>query len=94
MQTELMKTALSLDDKASTTVSELNLKYAKENQVLMESTSPDLQKLMTFAGNSQAKDAEFKAILTPQQYTIYEQKKSEMEEKIKKKFMEKHQAAQ
>ena len=58
------------------------------------SISPKFEKLMTFRRNSQAKDAELKAILTPQQYSLYEQKKDEMEDKIKQKIVEKHQAAQ
>ena len=94
LQTEWMKTALSLDAKASTAVADIKLKYATQNQSLMESNSPKLGKLMTFRRNSEAKDAELKAILTPQQYAIYEQKKSAMEEKMKQKVMEKHQAAQ
>jgi hypothetical protein len=61
---------------------------------LLDSSSPKFEKLMTFRRNSQAKDAELKAILTPEQYSLYEQKKDEMEDKIKQKIIEKHQAAQ
>ncbi len=93
LQTELMKTALTLDEKAGTAVSEINLKYAKETQTLMDSSSPRLEKLMTFRKNSDAKDAEIKALLTPEQYSLYQQKKSEMEETVKQKLMEKYKAA-
>jgi hypothetical protein len=58
----------------------------------MDSSSPRLQKLMTFRQNSQAKDAELKSILTPEQYQLYEQKKSEMEATLKQKLAEKYQA--
>jgi hypothetical protein len=92
--TESMKSTLSLDEKASTAVAEINLKYANETQALMDSASPKIEKFMTFRKNSQAKDVELKAILTPEQYTLYEQKKSEMQEKIKQKIIEKHQATQ
>jgi len=49
---------------------------------------------MTFRKNSKAKDGELRAVLSPEQYTLYEQKKSEMEAMVKKKLMAKHQAAQ
>ena len=60
----------------------------------MDSSSPGFQKLKTFRSNSAAKDAELKAILTPEQYTLYEQKKSAMEAMVKQKIEEKHQATQ
>ena len=53
-----------------------------------------LQKLMAFRRNSSAKDGELKAILTPGQYTLYEQKKSEIEAMVKQKIMDKQQNAQ
>jgi hypothetical protein len=77
LQNKWMDSNLSLDAKTSATVADINLKYAKETQSLMDSGGPNLQKLMTFRKNSQAKDAELKAIFTPAQYTLYEQKKSE-----------------
>lgn len=94
LQTEMMKSALSLDEKASTTVAQINLKYANETQALMDSSSPKFEKLISFRKNSQAKDAELKAILTPEQYSLYEQKKAEIEAKMKQKIIEKHQSAQ
>jgi hypothetical protein len=92
MLTKMMQSSLTLDEKTSAAVSDINLKYAKETQTLMDSSSPRLQKLMTFRQNSQAKDAELKSILTPEQYQLYEQKKSEMEATLKQKLAEKYQA--
>jgi len=94
MQDKWMQSNLSLDSKTSASVSAINLKYAKETQALVASNTPNFKKLMTFKNNSQAKDAELKTIFTPQQYSLYEQKKSEMEAQIKQKLQEKHQAAQ
>lgn len=94
MQTRWMENNLSLDSKASASVSTINLKYAKETQALISSDSPKFQKLMTFRKNSEAKDGELKSIFTPEQYSLYKQKKSEMEAQVKQKIMEKHQAAQ
>jgi hypothetical protein len=94
MQDKWMKSNLSLDAKTSESLAAINLKYAKETQALVESPSPNFKKLMTFRSNSKAKDAEIKADLTPEQYSLYEQKKSEMEAQIKQKLQEKHQVAQ
>lgn len=94
MQDEWMQSNLSLDEKISESVSAINLKYAKETQALAAAPGADFKKLMTFRGNAQAKDAELKGILTAEQYSTYEQKKSEMEAQVKQKLQEKHQAAQ
>lgn len=93
MLTDMMKSSLSLDEKTSASVADINLKYAKEVQTLMDSDSPNLQKLMTFRANSQAKDDELKAVLTPEQYSRYEQKKSEMQDVVKQKLKQKYQAS-
>lgn len=94
LQTDWMKTNLTLDDKTATAVSAINLKYAQKTQALMDSEGPRLEKLMTFRKNSEAKDMEIKALLTPEQYSRYEQKKSQMEELVKQKIKEKYRAAQ
>lgn len=91
--TEMMQSSLSLDEKTATAVSGINLKYAKETQTLMDSSGPQLGKLMTFRQNAQAKDAELKGVLTPEQYSLYEQKKDEMQAQMKQKLMEKYQAS-
>jgi len=94
LQTDMMKTALGLDEKATSAVSAINLKYAQQTQALMDSDAPRLEKLMTFRKNSGAKDAEIEAVLTPEQYTLYREKKSEMQDKVKQKIKEKYQSAQ
>lgn len=91
--TEMMKTTLSLDEKTTMAVSAINLKYATETQALIDSDAPRLEKLMTFRRNSAAKDTEIKAVLTPEQYRQYEQKKSEIQDTVKQKMKEKYQAA-
>lgn len=92
--TKRMETELKLDDKATAAVSAINLKYAKETQVLMDSDGPQLGKLMQFRENSRAKDAELQGVLTPEQYSQYEQKKADMQATMKQKLMEKSRAAQ
>ena len=94
MPDEWMQSNLSLDEQTRERVTAINLKYAKETQALAAAPGADFKKLMTFRGNAQAKDAELKGILTAEQYSTYEQKKSEMEAQVKQKLQEKHQAAQ
>ncbi len=90
--TDMMTRELSLDEKTSTAVSGINLEYAQKTQALMESNGPQLQKLMTFRKNADAKNAELKAVLTPQQYSEYLERKSEMEAMGKQKLLEKLEA--
>jgi hypothetical protein len=87
--TDMMTHTLSLDEKTKTVVSGINLKYAQKTQALMESSGPQLQKLMAFRKNSESKDEEFKAVLTPQQYSEYLEKKSEMEATGNQKLLQK-----
>jgi hypothetical protein len=94
LQTDWMKTNLSLDEKASAAAADINLKYAQENQTLLHSASPKFDRLMSFRKNVQAKDAELKTVLTPEQYSLYKQKEDDMEKKMKQKFIQKHQSAQ
>jgi hypothetical protein len=91
--TEMMTRTLSLDEKTSASVSGINLEYAEKTQALMESAGPQLQKLMTFRKNSEAKDAELKAVFTPLQYSEYLEKKSEIEAMGKQKLLQKFESA-
>ncbi|CAA0078820.1 Uncharacterised protein [Halioglobus japonicus] len=92
--TSTMQSDLSLDEETTKAVSEINLKYAKEAQTVMDSSGTQFGKAMTFRKNEQAKDAELKGVLSPEQYSQYEEKKSAMRDTMKQKFMEKRQAAQ
>ena len=92
MLTKMMQSELSLDEKATTAVSDINLEYAKEAQALMDSSGTKFGKIMTFRNNAKAKDAELEGVLTPEQYSLYEQKKSEMQDTAKQTLKEKYQA--
>ncbi|MBK6510317.1 MAG: hypothetical protein IPG06_13285 [Haliea sp.] len=61
---------------------------------MMDSSGSKLEKLMTFRQNAQAKDEELKGVLSPEQYTLYEQKKDEMQATMKQKMKEKYEASQ
>lgn len=94
MQTKWMETNLSLDAKTSASVSAINLKYAQENETLVSTDEPKFKKLMAFKEHSDAKNAELKGIFNPEQYSLYEQKKSEMEAAVMQKVKEKYESAQ
>lgn len=93
MLTNMMQSELSLDEKATTAVSDINLKYAKETQALLDSSGTQFGRIMTFRKNAKAKDVELEGVLTPEQYSLYEQKKSAMQDAVKQKLKEKQQAA-
>jgi len=92
--TKMLQSNLTLDEKTTQKVSEIKLKYAQETQVLMDSSGPQLGKMMSFRKNAQAKDAQLKEVLAPQQYSLYEQEKLEMEATMKQKMMEKCKVSQ
>jgi hypothetical protein len=94
MLTSMMQSELTLDEKATSAVSDINLKYARETQTLMDSSGTQFGKVMTFRKNELAKSTELKGVLTPEQYSLYEQKKSAMQETLKQKLKEKHQVSQ
>jgi Spy/CpxP family protein refolding chaperone len=84
-----MKTNLQLNDNQATQVHDINFKYANKNEQLKNSTASKRQKLQTLKADDQAKDAELKAILTPEQFTTYQTKKEELKKEMKKKMKEK-----
>ena len=94
MQDKWMQSNLSLDAKTTESVSAINLEYAKKTQALVTSDAGKFEMIGTFRKNAKAKDAELEAILTPEQYSLYQTKKSEMQAKMKKKLKAKQAAAQ
>ncbi|MEM8660219.1 MAG: hypothetical protein AAGF35_04980 [Pseudomonadota bacterium] len=92
IQDKWMQDNLSLDEKTTEAVSAINLKYAKETQTLIDSDSPNLQKLKAFRSSAKAKDAELESVLSPEQYSQYEAKKSELQSQIREKLQQRRQA--
>lgn len=88
-QTEWMKTELSLDSTVVPSVYNINLKYSKKTQSIMNSGGSRMQKYKDFKAISEAKDSELKNIFTKDQYKIYQQKKEEMKQKMKERIQEK-----
>ncbi|MBI1770293.1 MAG: hypothetical protein HYR67_18135 [Bacteroidetes bacterium] len=74
------KLTLTADQKSK--IYDVNLKYAKMNQEV-RTTDADNRKTMhqELKGNEQEREAEFKAILTPEQFQLYQTAKQELVEK-------------
>ncbi|MEM8562765.1 MAG: hypothetical protein AAGF57_11055 [Pseudomonadota bacterium] len=93
IQDKWMQDNLSLDAKTTEAVSAINLKYANETQTLIDSDSPNLQKLKSFRSSAKAKDSELEEVLSAEQYSQYEAKKSELQAQIRQQLQERRQAA-
>lgn len=87
-QTEWMKSTLSLDPSVIPSVNAINLKYAQKIQAVIASDDSKFQKYRSVKSLSDAKDKELKSIFTKEQYTIYQQKKEEKQQKMKQKLQE------
>lgn len=87
-QTELMASALSLNEGQIADVYDINLKYAKENKSLIQSSGRKLKKFKKLKALSKSKDEELEKILTNKQYEIYLQKKEEVKEELKRRRQE------
>lgn len=81
-QTEHMTKYLDLSDEQSKKISEINLRYAKENETKKEAVKAEREKTKT------AKDAELKKVLTPEQYAKFDQKRAENKAKKEAKRAE------
>lgn len=87
--TEWMHDELKLDSSVVKSAYEINLKYAKLNQVVMSSDKGKLKKLKEMKANSESKDKELKKIFTKEQYDKYQKRKDELLELMKEKIKEK-----
>ena len=86
--TEWMKTNLQLTAEQEPKVQDINLKYANKADQLRNSSLGKRQKMQSLKADSNAKDQELKAVLTPSQYSSYESKKAEVKKKFKEKAKE------
>jgi len=70
--TDNMKTKLTLTDAQYEKVYSANLDFLNQSQKLRKSESVDkLEKSKQLKAYGEAKDAKIKAVLTPEQYTVY-----------------------
>jgi hypothetical protein len=89
-QSNAMKTKLGLNDTQYQQVSAINLEYAKKGEEIKNSGGGKFSKYRKFKSMMSDKDAKFKKVLTPDQYTTYEEMKKEMMDKAKAAYKDKH----
>jgi hypothetical protein len=89
--TEMMKTKLALTPEQTDKVANLNLAYAKKMEPLIKGSEGPFVRMREMRQLNQAKEAELKQVLSPQQFENYLASKEEMREKIVDKIEEKSQ---
>ena len=88
-QSNAMKSKLGLDDTQYQQVSGINLEYAKKGEEIKNSGGGKFSKYRKFKSMMSDKDAKLKKVLTPDQYTTYEEMKKEMMDKAKEAYKDK-----
>ena len=81
--TDWMKTNLKLTDDQVAKVQPINLKYAQKMADTKNSTQDQNAKMAAMKADEEAKDAELKAVLTPEQYSAWQTKKADMKKEMK-----------
>jgi hypothetical protein len=87
--TDWMKTNLKLTDDQVAKVQPINLKYAQKMADTKNSSQDQKAKMDAMKADEEAKDAELKAVLTPEQYTSWEAKKADMKKEMMEKMKDK-----
>ena len=82
-QTSLMKKALNPDDAQLDKIKAINLKYAYKFDPILKSEDSKMSKFKQARDLQKAKEAELKAVFTPEQYKKYEAMKKEMASRLK-----------
>lgn len=84
MQTDLMKTKLSLTGEQYKQVSAINLLYARKIEPILRSDANRFSKYRQIKPLLDEKDEKLKAVFTPEQFKKYEDVKSEMMSEARK----------
>ncbi|HSC52160.1 MAG TPA: hypothetical protein VLC98_00960 [Phnomibacter sp.] len=83
--TSWMKTNLQLNPSQEAKVKEINLRYAKKAQEVVDGAGNKMEKGKKIRELEKEKEAEFKSILTAEQFSTYETKKNELKKQLKEK---------
>ncbi|OIN56240.1 hypothetical protein [Arsenicibacter rosenii] len=84
-QTERMNESLNLTETQLTSVSAINLKYAREMQPILQDGERNLKTARQARDIMQRKDKEMKAVLDAAQYQQYEQMKEALRKEVKER---------
>ena len=88
LQTEMMKTKLGLTTDQTPKVAAINQKYAQRMEPIIKSQEGPLMRLRQMREVGQAKEAELKGVLSPEQFQKYLAEKQEMREKFEDKLIQ------
>jgi len=90
--TDMMRARLSLSEAQVTQVREINLKYAKEMQPVLESSDRPFKEVWELRKINEGKEAELKKVLSPKQFDEYLAAKEEIRQKLEQRLLEKRAA--
>ena len=82
LQTELMKSKLTLTAEQTQAVADLNLKYANRMEPIIKGSSNSLSKMFQMRKINNEKETELKRILSPQQWEKFDASRDEMRQQF------------
>lgn len=85
-QSDGMRTKLGLDSIQYQKVSAINLEYARKGEEIKNDGGGKFARYRKFKSMMSEKDGKLKKVLTPDQYTSYEEMKKEMMDKAKEAY--------
>jgi Spy/CpxP family protein refolding chaperone len=86
-QTEIMAKQLELTEEQQAKVKEINLKYSQQTANHEQQAKDELKKSREdFKSLFEAKDAELKQVLTPEQYQKWQEKRKDLRKNFEGKF--------
>jgi len=88
LQTDMMKKKLGLSPQQTTQVGAINEKYAQQMQPVLTSSEGPFMKMRQVRQIGDAKEAELKQVLTPDQFQKYLVERQEMREKFEEKMLQ------
>ena len=88
LQTEMMKTKLGLTTDQTPKVAAINQKYAQRMEPIIKGQEGPLMRLRQMREVGQAKEAELKGVLSPEQFQKYLAEKQAMREKFEDKLIQ------
>ena len=87
--TDMMKARLQLKESQVSKVHDINLKYAKKMQPILEGSDRPFKEVWELKEVNHGKEAELKKVLTPDQFKQYLEAKDELRQKMEQRFWEK-----
>ena len=87
--TAQMQKKLALADAQYQPVYDINLKYAKVNEQILKGTDGKIAKFKKLRSTQQSKSKELQAVLTKDQFILYEVWSKEVKEKLKENYKNK-----